>query len=72
MSSDRYDLAVIGAGSVGLIAADFARKLGVRVVFVERDRIGGDRTWTGCVPSKSLLKVAKVAYEMRTATLFGA
>jgi pyruvate/2-oxoglutarate dehydrogenase complex dihydrolipoamide dehydrogenase (E3) component len=67
----RYDLAIIGAGSAGLIAADFAVKLGARVALLERDRVGGDCTWTGCVPSKSLLKIAKVAHEMRTAARFG-
>jgi pyruvate/2-oxoglutarate dehydrogenase complex dihydrolipoamide dehydrogenase (E3) component len=50
-----YDLAIIGAGSAGLMAADFATRLGVRVVLVEKNRIGGDCTWTGCVPSKALL-----------------
>jgi pyruvate/2-oxoglutarate dehydrogenase complex dihydrolipoamide dehydrogenase (E3) component len=38
---------------------------------VERRRIGGDCTWTGCVPSKTLLKVAKVAHLMRTAGRYG-
>ena len=71
MKSEHYDLAIIGAGSVGLIGAGFASKLGARVVLLERDRIGGDCTWSGCVPSKSLLKVAKVAHEMRTASRFG-
>jgi pyruvate/2-oxoglutarate dehydrogenase complex dihydrolipoamide dehydrogenase (E3) component len=71
MSGNPYDLAIIGAGSAGLIAADFARKLGARVILLERDRIGGDCTWTGCVPSKSLLKVARVAHETRTAARFG-
>ena len=71
MSTERYDLAIIGAGSVGLIAADFAVKLGARVALLERDRIGGDCTWSGCVPSKSLLKVAKVAHDLRTASTFG-
>ena len=71
MSMEKYDLAIIGAGSVGLIAADFAIKLGARVALLERDRIGGDCTWSGCVPSKSLLKVAKVAHDLRTASTFG-
>ncbi|HUY11426.1 MAG TPA: FAD-dependent oxidoreductase [Candidatus Dormibacteraeota bacterium] len=71
MSAKPYDLAIIGAGSVGLIAADFARKLGARVALLERDRIGGDCTWSGCVPSKSLLRVAKAAHEIRTASRFG-
>jgi pyruvate/2-oxoglutarate dehydrogenase complex dihydrolipoamide dehydrogenase (E3) component len=71
MSTEKYDLAIIGAGSVGLIAADFAVKLGARVALLERDRIGGDCTWSGCVPSKSLLKVAKVAHDCRTSSTFG-
>ncbi len=66
-----YDLVVIGAGSAGLSAAEFGAQLGRRVALVERDRVGGDCTWTGCVPSKALLKVAKVAQYMRTGHRFG-
>jgi pyruvate/2-oxoglutarate dehydrogenase complex dihydrolipoamide dehydrogenase (E3) component len=66
-----YDLAVIGGGAAGLIAAPFAIQLGARVAFIEKDRIGGDCTWTGCVPSKTLIKAARVAYQMRTADRFG-
>src|SRR5215831_6280650 len=71
MTRDSYDLAVIGAGSGGLVAARLAAKLGARVALVEKSRIGGDCTWTGCVPSKALLKVAKVAHDIRTASHFG-
>src|SRR6516165_6687399 len=71
MAESNYDLAIIGAGSGGLIASDFAVKLGARVALVEKSRIGGDCTWTGCVPSKALLKSAKIAHEMRTASRFG-
>jgi pyruvate/2-oxoglutarate dehydrogenase complex dihydrolipoamide dehydrogenase (E3) component len=66
-----YDLAVIGAGAAGLIAARFAAQLGARVLLAERDRIGGDCTWIGCVPSKSLIRVAKAAHDIRTAQRFG-
>ena len=38
---------------------------------VEKSRIGGDCTWTGCVPSKALLKAADVAHEMRNAGHYG-
>ncbi|HSH79561.1 MAG TPA: FAD-dependent oxidoreductase [Herpetosiphonaceae bacterium] len=68
---DRYDLAVIGAGSAGLTAVSFARRLGARVALVEQDRLGGDCTWTGCVPSKTLLHAAKVAHQMRHADAVG-
>jgi pyruvate/2-oxoglutarate dehydrogenase complex dihydrolipoamide dehydrogenase (E3) component len=66
-----HDLIVIGGGSAGLVAADFAARLGARVALVEKNRIGGDCTWTGCVPSKALLKVAKVAHETRNAGHYG-
>ena len=69
--NDPYDLVIVGAGSGGLSAAAFAAQLGVRVALVEKHRIGGDCTWTGCVPSKTLLKTAKVAHEMRTADRYG-
>src|SRR6266850_5313621 len=71
MSKQQYDLVIIGAGAGGLIAAGFAVQLGAKVALVERDRIGGDCTWTGCVPSKSLIRVAKAAHEIRRASRFG-
>ena len=69
--SDRYDLVVIGAGSGGLVGARFAALLGAKVALVEKNRIGGDCTWTGCVPSKALIKAARVAHEVRTAARYG-
>lgn len=66
-----YDFAIVGAGASGLIAADFALKLGARVLMIERDRIGGDCTWSGCVPSKSLIKAASVAHAVQGAARFG-
>ena len=69
--SEKYDLVIIGAGSGGLTAAGFAARLGARVALVEKSRIGGDCTWTGCIPSKALLKAAKVAHEVRSAEHYG-
>ncbi len=54
-----------------MVAAGFAASLGLRVACVERDRLGGDCLWTGCVPSKALLAAAKAAHTMRTADRFG-
>ena len=54
-----------------MTAARFAAGLGVRVALVETDRIGGDCTWTGFVPSKPLLKSAKLAHEMRDSGRYG-
>ena len=69
--TDEYDLVIIGGGSAGLSAASFARRLGGTVLIVERDRLGGDCTWTGCVPSKALLTAARVAHSMRSAGDYG-
>jgi pyruvate/2-oxoglutarate dehydrogenase complex dihydrolipoamide dehydrogenase (E3) component len=71
MARSDFDLVIIGAGSGGLTAAGFAARLGARVALVERSRIGGDCTWTGCVPSKALLRAARVAHAVRTASRFG-
>lgn len=71
MSMPEYDLAIIGAGAAGLIAADFAVQLGARTALLEKGLIGGDCTWTGCVPSKSLIKVATVAHHARVAARYG-
>ncbi|HEX2699521.1 MAG TPA: FAD-dependent oxidoreductase [Acidimicrobiales bacterium] len=67
----RYDLVIVGMGSGGMVAAEFAASLGVRVAVVERGRVGGDCLWTGCVPSKALLASAKVAHHLRTADRWG-
>lgn len=66
-----YDLIIIGGGSAGLSAARFAAKLGVHVAIIERDRLGGDCAWVGCLPSKTLLNAAKLALASRQADRFG-
>lgn len=71
MPDDAFDIAIIGAGSAGLTGATFAAKLGVRVALIEKNRIGGDCTWTGCVPSKAIIKAARIAHEARRAAHFG-
>ena len=69
-SLERHDLVVMG-GSAGADAAGLAVRLGARAVVVERDRIGGDCTWTGCVPSKALIAAARAAHDARRARRFG-
>ena len=68
---ENYDLIVIGGGSAGLTAARFGAQLGLKVALAEMERIGGDCTWTGCIPSKSLVKAAKIAHDMRSANCYG-
>lgn len=67
----RYDLVIVGMGSGGMVAAEFAATLGLRVAVAERHRVGGDCLWTGCVPSKALLSSAKVAVLLRKADRWG-
>lgn len=66
-----WDLLVVGGGTAGLVAARSAASLGASVLLVERDRIGGDCLWTGCVPSKALLSAATAAADARDAGRFG-
>ena len=68
---DAYDLTIIGGGSAGLVLAVAGAKLGKKTALVEKHRIGGDCLWTGCVPSKALLKAAKVANYIRHAAKYG-
>ena len=66
-----FDMIVIGGGSAGLTAAGMSALLGAKTALVEHHRLGGDCTWTGCIPSKTLLKAARVAYQIRTAERYG-
>jgi pyruvate/2-oxoglutarate dehydrogenase complex dihydrolipoamide dehydrogenase (E3) component/uncharacterized membrane protein YdjX (TVP38/TMEM64 family) len=65
------NLVVIGAGSAGLVAAYIAAAVKAKVTLVEKDRMGGDCLNTGCVPSKALLKSARVVADMRRAADYG-
>ena len=69
----RFDtnLIVIGAGSAGLISSLIAATVRARVTLIERGAMGGDCLNTGCVPSKTLIRSAKVAHTLRDAARFG-
>jgi dihydrolipoamide dehydrogenase len=60
-SSEPVDLAILGAGSGGYAAALRAAELGMSVVMVERDKVGGTCLHRGCIPTKALLHAAEVA-----------
>ncbi len=70
MSYD-YDMAVIGGGAAGLTAAGMSASLGAKTVLIEAEKMGGDCTWYGCVPSKTLLKAAKIVHQVKTAGKYG-
>ena len=69
----RFDrnLVVIGAGSAGLVTAYIAAAVRARVTLVEKHKLGGDCLNTGCVPSKALIRSAKLLSHMRRAREFG-
>jgi pyruvate/2-oxoglutarate dehydrogenase complex dihydrolipoamide dehydrogenase (E3) component len=69
--ASKYDLVVIGGGTAGLVCAAGAAGLGARVALVERERLGGDCLNTGCVPSKAMLRSARVTAEAHQGTLLG-
>ena len=70
MGTTEFDIVVVGGGSGGLVVAAGGAALGAKVALVEKHKLGGDCLWTGCVPSKTLIKSARVAYLMRNADRF--
>ncbi len=62
----KFDIVVVGGGPGGYPAAIRAAQMGAKVAIVERDRFGGECTNYGCIPTKALLKAAKVMEEIRS------
>src|SRR5260370_15426124 len=60
-----YDITIIGGGSGGLTAARIASSLGARVLLIDKERVGVDCLYNGCVPSKSLIHVAQLVQQAR-------
>ncbi len=69
--SERYDLAVIGAGPGGYMAAIEAAKLGMKTVLVENRQLGGTCLNRGCIPTKTILHSAELYAQMKGADKFG-
>lgn len=67
-----FDLGILGGGAAGLTVAAGAARLGVRTLVVEKEpHLGGDCLHFGCVPSKTLIRTAKVRHLMATAGKYG-
>ena len=66
-----YNLAVIGAGSAGLVTAYIAAAVKAKVALIEKHRMGGDCLNTGCVPSKALIRSARLVADVRAARRYG-
>jgi pyruvate/2-oxoglutarate dehydrogenase complex dihydrolipoamide dehydrogenase (E3) component len=71
--TETYDLVVIGAGTAGLVVAAGAAGLGIglKVALIEQHLMGGDCLNVGCVPSKCIIRSARVVGELREANAFG-
>jgi dihydrolipoamide dehydrogenase len=67
----RYNLVVIGAGTAGLVTAAGAALLGGKVALIEKHLMGGDCTNVGCVPSKVMIRSARVVADLKQAQQFG-
>lgn len=66
-----YNLIAIGAGSAGLVSSYIAAAVKAKVALIERHKMGGDCLNTGCVPSKALIRTARLAAECRRADRYG-
>lgn len=71
MTTDEYDLIVIGAGGAGSTAAGNAAEMGKHVALIERDKLGGTCLNYGCDPTKTLLHTASVFYHASHASGLG-
>jgi pyruvate/2-oxoglutarate dehydrogenase complex dihydrolipoamide dehydrogenase (E3) component len=72
MAQYDYDIGIIGGGAGGLTVAAGAAQLGARTLLVEKEKeLGGDCLHFGCVPSKTLIKSARVYHQMNNAEKFG-
>jgi dihydrolipoamide dehydrogenase len=69
--ADPVDVVILGAGSGGYAAALRAAELGMSVVMVERDKVGGTCLHRGCIPTKALLHAAEVADSARNGNKVG-
>ena len=68
---EKFDVIIIGGGPAGLVASKVLVAFGKKTAIVERARLGGDCTHSGCVPSKTLLKSAQAAYDAKNISKYG-
>jgi len=66
-----YDAVAIGGGAAGLTTSGIAANFGAKTLMIEKERLGGDCTWTGCVPSKTLIKAASIVHQMKQGAKYG-
>jgi len=68
---EKFDVIIIGGGPAGLVASKVLVAFGKKTAIVEKAKLGGDCTHSGCVPSKTLLKAANVYHEAKHLSKYG-
>jgi dihydrolipoamide dehydrogenase len=68
---EQYDIAIIGGGPGGYVAAIRAGQLGKKVVLIEREHLGGICLNWGCIPTKALLRSAEIYHLINRSSEFG-
>ncbi|GAV26481.1 dihydrolipoyl dehydrogenase [Carboxydothermus islandicus] len=66
-----YDVAILGGGPGGYVAAIRAAQLGLTVAVVEKDELGGTCLNRGCIPTKALVSVAERLHQIKNSEVFG-
>ncbi len=69
--SEAFDLAILGSGPGGYVAAIRAAQLGLKTVIVERERLGGICLNWGCIPTKALLRTSEIYHYLQHADAYG-
>ena len=70
-SDDQFDLAILGGGPAGYVAAISAAQRGARVALVEKQRVGGTCLNVGCIPTKVLTTAAELLHRAKHAGELG-
>ncbi len=71
VTTGKYNLVVVGAGTAGLVSAAGAAGLGAKVALIERNLTGGDCLNVGCVPSKGVIRASRAAFDVNNSEEFG-
>ena len=67
----KFDIAVLGGGPGGYVAAIRGAQLGKKVCIIEKEKLGGICLNWGCIPTKALLKNAELLNQIKSAELYG-
>jgi dihydrolipoamide dehydrogenase len=69
--TEKYDIAILGGGPGGYVAAIRASQLGLKVALIDKDKLGGICLNWGCIPTKALLKNAEILHHVKNADKYG-